>query len=154
MSTAKLQFNLSSLLWFVLAAAAFASQLAFSFDPDWGKDWQTPATVLIAWAILANFYLAKDLRELFAVHCLGPASLVTAAAIFLPEERSFLHLLTNGCFFGNQVSFPIFLAVLVFHLYAFLRDSLKERREKKKSELLLLGNREEPDSGFYDRNQW
>ena len=63
MNTARLQFSLSSFLWFVLAAAAFAAQLAFRFDSDWGRDWRTPATVIVAWVVLGHFYLAKDLRE-------------------------------------------------------------------------------------------
>ncbi len=137
-------------MWFVLAFAAFASQLAFRFDADWGRDWRTPATVMMAWVILGNFYLAKDLRELFAVHCLGPASYFTLAMILLPEERSFSNLLDTGCFFGNQVSFPIFLAIIFFHVFTNFRQYLKRRRME--TELLLLGRRDEADF-FYDRDR-
>jgi hypothetical protein len=121
MNAAKLQFGLSSLLWFVLAFAAYASQLAFRFDPDWGQDWRTPATVVMSWVILGSFYLAKDFRELFAVHCMAPSSYITLAMIFLPEERSFSNMVTTGCFFGNQVGFLIFLTTMAVWIYAYFR---------------------------------
>jgi hypothetical protein len=136
-------------MWFVLAFAAYASQLAFRFDPDWGRDWRTPATVMMSWVILGSFYLAKGFRELFAVHCLGPASYFTLAMILLPEERSFSNLLNTGCFFGNQVSFPIFLTIIFFHVFTNFRQFLKRRRME--TELLLLGQRDEADF-FYDRD--
>ena len=151
MSAAKLQYNLSSLLWFVLAFAAYASQLAFRFDADWGKDWRTPATVVMSFVILGTFYLAKDLRELFAVHCLGPASYVTLAMIFLPEERSFLKKVTDGCFFGNQLAFAVFVAIVFGHVLIYVRQRIRERR--KEAELLFLGHREAADS-LYDRERW
>lgn len=112
MNTARLQFSLSSFLWFVLAAAAFAAQLTFRFDSDWGRDWRTPATVVVAWVILGHFYLAKDLRELFAVHCMAPVSYITLVMILLPEVRSISDMAVTGCFFGNQVSFPVFLITI------------------------------------------
>ena len=151
MSSTKLQYNLSSLLWFVLAFAAYASQLAFRFDPDWGADWRTPVTVVVSFVILGTFYLAKDLRELFAVHCMGPASYITLAMIFLPEERSFLKKLTDGCLFGNQLAFAIFIAIIVGHVLIYVRQRIRERR--KEAELLLMGHREEADS-FHGRERW
>jgi hypothetical protein len=141
MSSARLQFGLSSFLWFVLASAAYASQLAFRFDSDWGRDWRTPATVLVSWLVLAHFYLAKNLRELFAVHCLGPASYITLVMIFVPEERSILNMAVTGCFFGNQVSFPIFLITIVVQVFRHFRHQARERQLE--AGLLLVRRGEE-----------
>jgi hypothetical protein len=135
MNTARLQFSLSSFLWFVLAAAAFAAQLAFRFDSDWGRDWRTPATVVVAWVILGHFYVANDLRELFAAHCLAPASYITLVMILLPEVRSISDMAVTGCFFGNQVSFPIFLITIGVSICRYFWR--REQEPDYESEFLL-----------------
>lgn len=144
MSNARFQFGLSSLLWFVLASAAYSSQLAFRFDSEWGQDWRTPATVAIAWGVLGSFYLARNLRELFATHCLGLVAYITLVMIFVPEERSIPNMITTGCFFGNQLSFPIYLIVVIVQIYTGLREYFRERQHK--AELLLAGRWDEGDS--------
>jgi hypothetical protein len=125
MTTTKPQFGLSDLLWFAIPFGAYASEMAYYFDRSWNQDWRTPATILVTWIILAVFYLGNDLRALFAVHCLGLGSYFSLSMILLPEQSSFFAKFYTGCLLGNQISFPIFLLVLLVRLFNFFRRYLQ-----------------------------
>jgi hypothetical protein len=128
------QYDLRSLLWFVLAFAAYGSELSFCFNAEWGQDWRTPATILSTWGILAWFYLGKDLRSLFAVHCLGPGSYVPLVLIFLPEEKSLFVTIYTGCFLGNQLSFPLLVITIIVCFFTFLWKRWRKRQIGEQSD--------------------
>ena len=130
-----LQFSLWGLMWFMLAASVYFSQIPLFPMPLWDWDFNayTVVTVLVAWFVLGAFYLRCRLKGAVVVHCfalglvllfllmpvflVGPIGILSHLDEILSELDEIGEVLIRSLYAGNVCSFPA--AVLMLLVVAF-----------------------------------
>jgi hypothetical protein len=121
------QFGLQSMLWFMLVCSAYFAQL--------GAVWHSEATaprlisvegsaIVLAWLVLAVFYLRIRFRQALIVHCSGLAILgILVLFVGADEPGTMTILILVGCFMGSLVSLPV--VILMMLVWAVGRERRK-----------------------------
>jgi hypothetical protein len=110
------QFSLGSLLWFVLLASLWCSQIAVVRELVLAGTYvlkaSSVASVLVAWIALSWFCFHQRLFLILAIQCMVPAFLGLGALLLSFGDKADLFVDPWKLFFGmtlcaNLISFPI-----------------------------------------------
>jgi hypothetical protein len=136
---APVQFSLRSMLWFMVACSAYFAQLAAGVE--YNTHWETAdrpggitgLTIVVAWLVLAVFYLQIRLRRILLIHgfalfCIVPFIiffLFMAPDLFFREFDVLLEALLAGLFAGSFFSLPSSLVMMIVWALGRNRPELK-----------------------------
>jgi len=127
--TGRAQYSLASLFGFTVACGAYLSTLTVlaRLRPSWQLSWHPASALVVAWLLLAVFYVRQDERVILVLHCLGLAF----AGVCLPfviagygeqlggtcprtsPETIIAHTAAFSCAAGTLASLPAFVWVLL-----------------------------------------